>query len=50
MNELVYTQGFNNLPVSEGDVLLPKNRFRKGLYEAVMESKLGKISIRFYLD
>ena len=50
MNELVYTQGFNNLPVSEGDVLLPKNRFRKGLYEAVMESKLGKISMRFYLD
>jgi hypothetical protein len=50
MNELVYTQGFNRLPKSEGDVILPRSRFRKGLYEAVMESNMGKISYRFYLD
>jgi hypothetical protein len=50
MNELVYTQGFNRPFRQEGDVMLPKNRFRKGLYEAVMESNLGKISYRFYLD
>ncbi|MBU6324178.1 MAG: glycoside hydrolase [Bacteroidetes bacterium] len=50
MNELVYTQGFNRPFRQEGDVLLPRNRFRKGLYEAVMESNLGKISYRFYLD
>jgi len=50
MNELVYTQGFNRPVRSEGDVMLPKSRFRKGLYEAVMESNLGKVSYRFYLD
>lgn len=50
MNELVYSQGFNKPFAAEGDVKLPRSRFRSGLYEAVMESNLGKVSTRFYLD
>jgi hypothetical protein len=50
MRELVFTQGFNNLKVSEGDVVLPRTRFRSGLYEVVIESRMGRVDYRFLLD
>jgi len=50
LREMVYTQGFNDIKTAEGDIVLPRKRFRNGLYEAVMESPNGRIDYRFYLE